>query len=97
MHRAQKKGAQLLRAAKFEKVARVRQRAHGILCLPEAAVEPVFELGHRHVRRVAVIKIRERQGKLRAELVQRHLRAAGLGEDEIRRLQNGGQIVHQRA
>jgi hypothetical protein len=49
------------------------------------------------VRRVAVVKIRERQGKLRAKFVQRHLRAAGLGEDEIGRLQNGGQIVHQRA
>ena len=95
MHRAQKKRAQLLRAAKLQEVARVRQFANGILRLPETAVKPVFELGHRHVRRVAVVKIRERQGKLGAKFVQRHIRAAGLGEDEIGRLQNGGQIVHQ--
>jgi hypothetical protein len=35
MHRAQKKRAQLLRAAKFQELARVRQFADGILRLPE--------------------------------------------------------------
>src|SRR5208337_5280008 len=51
----------------------------------------------RHVRGVAVVEIRKRQRKLGAEFVERHLRLAGLREDKIRRLQNGGQIVHQRA
>ena len=96
MHRAQKKSAEFLRAAKFEKVTRVRQRAHGVLCLPETVVKPAFQLQQRHVRRVAVVKILERQGKLRAELIQRHLRTPRPGQDEIRCLQNGGQIVHQR-
>jgi hypothetical protein len=97
MHRAQKKRAQLLRAAKLQEGARIRQFANRILRLPETAVKPVFELGHRDVRRVAVVETRERQGKLGAKFVQRHLRAAGLGENEIGRLQNGGQIVHQGA
>ena len=97
MHRAQKKRAQLLCAAKLQEVARIRQLVDRVLRLPETAMKPVFELWHRHVRRVAVVKIRERQGKLGAKFVQRHLRAAGLGEDEIGRLQNGGQIVHQGA
>ena len=94
---AQHERAQLAGAAKFKKIARVRQFRNRILDFAVMAVEPVFQLRQRHVRRVAVIKIRERQGKFRAKFLQRHFRAAGLGENKIGRLPDGGQIVHQRA
>ena len=97
MDGAQHEGAQPAGAAKFEKITRVRQFRHGILNLAVMAVEPVLQLRQRHVRRVAVVKIRERQGKFRAKFLQRHLRAVGLGQNEIGGLPDGGQIVHQRA
>ena len=94
---AQQERAEFLGAAEFEELAGVRQFADRILGLPEAGVEPFLELRHRHMRRVAVVEIGERQGKLGAEFVERHFGAARLREDKIGRLQNGGQIVHQRA
>jgi hypothetical protein len=47
MHRAQKKSAQLLCAAKLQEVTRIRQFVDGILRLPETAVKPGFELWQR--------------------------------------------------
>jgi len=97
VHRAQQKCAHLAGAAEFQKLPRVRQRADGVLHLPEAAMKPCFELRQRDVRRVLVVKRGERQLKLRAELLQRHLGAIGLCQDIIGRLPDGGQVVHQRA
>ena len=85
----------LPRAAKFQKLPRVRQFDDGSLRRLYLRVEPGLQLRHRHVRRVAVVEFRERQGKLRAELSQRHRGPAGLREDKVGRLQHGGQIVHQ--
>jgi 23S rRNA pseudouridine2457 synthase len=60
-------------------------------------MEPVFQLRQRHVRRVAIVKIRERQGKFRAKLFQRHFGAVGPGEDKIGRFPDGRQVIHQGA
>jgi hypothetical protein len=61
-------------------------------------VEPVFQLRQRHVRRVAVVKIRERQGKFRAKLLQRHFGAVSLiARTKLVAFKDGGQIVHERA
>ena len=92
---AQEKRADFVRATKFQKRARVRQFNDGSLRLTELAMKPVLQLRHRHVRRVAVIEFFEGQRELGAEFFQRHRRLAGLREDEVRRLQNGGQIIHQ--
>jgi 23S rRNA pseudouridine2457 synthase len=94
---AQQKRAKFSGAAKFQKVARVRQFGHGSLRLPEAVMKPVFKLRQRDVRRVTVVKLRERQGKFRAELFARHFGFARLRQNKIGRLQNGGQIVNQSA
>jgi hypothetical protein len=40
---------------------------------------------------------RERQGKFRAKLLERHFSFACLRENKIRGFQDGGQIVNQRA
>src|SRR5436189_6156698 len=56
VHRAQKKGAHLAGAAEFQKLPRVRQRADGILHLPEAAMKPFFELRQGDMRYVLVVK-----------------------------------------
>jgi 23S rRNA pseudouridine2457 synthase len=92
---AQEERAEFFRAAEFQKIARVRQLHDGGLSLLKAAVKPVFELRHWDVRRVAVVKFRERQGKFRAELLERHFRFASLLQNKIRGFQDGGQIVHQ--
>jgi len=94
---AQHERAHVAGAAKFQEIARVRQFQHGILNLTVMAVEPVFQLRQRHVRCVALIKIRERQGKFRAKLLQRHFGAVSLVEHKVGRLPDGGQIVHERA
>ena len=75
----------------------MRQFADGRPGALEFRVKPFFKLRHGHVRCVAIVKIRERQGKLSAKFLQRHFRFAGLHQDEVGRLQDGGQIVHQSA
>ena len=92
---AQEKRAEFFGTAKFQKFARMWQFGHGSLRTFEFGVKPVFKLRHRHVRRVAVVKLGEWQRKLRAELFQRHLRPTCLRQNKIRGLQDGGQIVHQ--
>jgi hypothetical protein len=94
---AQQKRPQFFGAAKAQEIARVRQFADRKLRAFVFRVKPFFELRHRHARRVAVVKLRERQGELRAKPFQRHLRLAHLREDKVGRLQHGGQIIHQRA
>ena len=94
---AQEEGAEIAGAAELEKVAGVGEGADGVLGQAETGVEPGFELGHGHMGSMALVKIGERQGKFRAKLLERHFLLAGLREDKIGGLQDGGQIVHQRA
>ncbi len=94
---AQQKGTQLVGAAKFEKGARVGQLMDNVPGLAELRLEPFFQLGPRYMRDVAIVKMREGQLEFRAELVERHGGLASLGEHEVGRLQDGGQIVHQRS
>ncbi len=90
VHGAQEKCADFVRAAKFQKRACVRQFHDRSLRLLETGVKPVFQLFHRHLRRVAVVKFFERQREFRAEGGERHRRLARLREHEVGRLQNGG-------
>ena len=95
LHRAQKQRAHLFRAAEFQKLPRVRERDHGRLQPAIRGMKPRLQLRHGNVRRMAVVKLREGQFKLRAKFGPRHRRPAGLAEHLVRRLQHGGQVVHQ--
>jgi len=94
---AQQKCAEFFLAAKFQKIARVRQFGDGSLRAFELGVKPVLQLIHRHVRRVSVVKFRERQRKFRAKLFERHFGFAGLRQDEIRSFENSRQVVNERS
>jgi hypothetical protein len=63
----------------------------------ELGVEPFFKLRHRHMRRMAIVKLGEGQGKLGAKFFDRHFGFAGLRQNKIGRLEHGRQIVHERA
>jgi hypothetical protein len=82
-------------AAEQQKVARMRQRHDGILNFLEAAMKPFLQLRHFDVRRVAVVKFRERQTKFRPKLFDGKFSRSGLAQNEIGRAKDGGQIVHQ--
>ena len=97
MNRAENKGANAPDPAEFKEIARVREFANGVLNFPIMAVEPVFQLRQRHMRRMAIVEIRERQGKFRAKFLQRHFRAPGLNENNVGRFPDRGQIVHKGA
>lgn len=97
MNGAEEKQPQPARAAEFQKFAGVRQRHDGILSLAEGAVKPDFQLRHGNVRQMAVVEFLKGQAKLRAELFEGHRLALRLGEDVIRRLPHGGQVIDERA
>ena len=97
VNRAQQKGADLFGAAELQKLPGVRQFNDRTLRLAKFRVKPRLQLIHRHIGRVAVVKFCERQGELRPELFQRHRRSARLREDEVGRLQDRRQIVHERS
>jgi len=65
--------------------------------LAEFGVEPFLKLRHGHMRRMAVIKAGEGELEFGPEFLERHGGLARLREDEVGRLQYGGQIIHQRA
>ena len=75
----------------------MRQCADRILHLAEPAVKPLFQLRQRNVRHVPVVEDRKWQAKLRAELLQAHLRPARLRQHVIGGLPDRRQVVHQRA
>ena len=97
MHRAQQECAQLARPAELQELARVRQGADRILHLAKTVVEPLLQLGQRNVRHVPVVKDRERETELRAELFQAHLRPRRLRQHVIGGLPDRRQVVHQGA
>ena len=90
VNRAEQKGAKFFRATEFQKIPRMWQFHDGTLRLPELCMEPCFQLGHRHMRRMAIVKPRERQLKFLPEFVEGHRRFSGLGEDKIGGLQHSG-------
>jgi len=94
VNRAEEKGAYGAGTAELEEVAGMREFADGILDLAKAAVEPGFELGQRDVRNMPIVKVRKREGKLGAELVEAHLGPLGLSENVIGGLQHRRQVVH---
>lgn len=59
-------------------------------------MKPGLQLLRGNVRRVFVVKIRERKAEFRAKFLQGHLGALGLGEDVVGCLPHGGQIVNER-
>src|SRR5436309_14215117 len=93
VNRAQEEGAEPLRPAKFQELARMRQLLDGVLNLPVVAVEPTFQLAHRQLREVTLVEFLERQTELGAELFQRQFGHTRLREDKIGRSPNRRQIV----
>src|SRR2546429_8187883 len=97
VHRAEQKRAEFMGAAELEELAGMRQLAHGVLHLLEAAVKPGLQLRQRHMSHVAFIKNGEWQAKLRPKLFETHFGAVGLRQHIVRRPPNCRQVVHQRA
>src|SRR4051812_47299737 len=97
VHCTQEKGAQAFSSAEFEKLARMRQLAHGILNLLETAVKPGFKLRQRHFWDKPFVKAGEGQAKLGSECFERNLLLLRLRQNVIGRLPDGRQVVHERA
>ena len=92
---AEKEGADFVCGAEFQKVAGVRQGADGGLDLAEAGVKPGLQLRHWDVRREFVVKDREWQAELGAELFESEFGAVGLGENVIGGLPDCREVIHQ--
>ena len=97
MRGAEEKGANFLAAAEFEEFAGVRQFHHGTLGALKLAMEPFLQLRHGHAGQVAVVKLFEWQREFGAKLFQAHGWPAGLGQNIIGSLQDGGQVVDKGA
>jgi hypothetical protein len=95
MDTAQQKHPDLLLATEFQKLTSVGQFDHRGLRPLELGVKPGFQLLHGQIRGVALVKVREWQAEFGAELFQGHFLFAGADQDEIRSLEDGGQIIHQ--
>ena len=57
----------------------------------------VSSCGHFNVRSVAIVKLFERQAKLRSEFIPGLAPSDGLAEHKVRGLPHSGQVVHQRS
>jgi len=97
MNGAQEKRSQVPLAAKLQEFPGVWQFANRILDLPKTRVKPLFELVHRNVRNVLVVKDRKRKAEFRAECVQGYRFPARLLQDVVGRLPHRRQVVHQSA
>ena len=72
----------------------MRELADGVLHLLESAVKPGLQLRQRHMRHMPIVKEREWQAKLGAELGEGQFGALGLNQHVVGRLPHRRQVIY---